>query len=111
MNGLIALGYMLIEEGRIVAIRNEEFDQRLNLEELSSASGTKTIVTITALMKADGWEIGWKCPKCMGDGTISVRCPCVDRPRHVQAEDPCCGGWDEAECPECDNGIQWEEEY
>ena len=109
MKGSIALGYMLIEEGRIVSIRNKELNQRLDLEDL--ASGKRMLLMFSKEMNHDEWEIGWSCPKCMGDGIISVRCRCVDRPRHIQAENPCCGGWDEAECPDCEKGILWKEEY
>lgn len=105
MTGLVALGHMLLEDGRITAIRNEDLGITLEYDDVLQGKEWP------GDMKAAGWELGWRCFRCLGDGVVTVPCPCVGRPRHVQAENPCCGGWDEVECSECVGGIRWESEY
>lgn len=108
MNGFTAIGHMLLEEGRIVSARYRDRGIQVDYNKILDG---QIFMTQTGDLEAEGWELGWSCPKCMGDGVISVRCRCIDRPCHIQAEYPCCDGQDEAECPDCERGIQWRDLY
>lgn len=109
MNGFTAIGHMLLEEGRIVSVRHEERGVQVDHDKVISG---QIFTTQKGDLEADGWELGWRCVKCSGDGTITVPCPrCSGRSLHSLLENPCCGGWDEVECPECEKGIQWAEDY
>jgi hypothetical protein len=108
MTGFIAVGHMLLEEGKIVAVRHEQRGVRIDYDQILKGA-METLKKED--LEAEGFEIGWRCPKCQGDGEIAVRCSCVNRSNYAQMNNPCCSGWDSADCPECEGGIKWEEEY
>lgn len=108
MSGFDAVGYMLIEEGRIVAVRNERLWLRFDHEAILKNGFPRVNV---AALNADGYEIGWRCTKCEGSGEISVPCKCSGRSLASLQENPCCDGWDTAKCPKCTEGLSWQKEY
>lgn len=110
MNALEALGYMGVEIGRIIQVRNVKLGIVVVYDDLME--GRYGLVLCSADIVNDEWELGWRCTKCEGSGQITVPCPrCSGRSLHLLLENPCCGGWDEADCRDCDNGIKWETEY
>jgi hypothetical protein len=110
INGLDALGYMLSEYDRLVAIRNFVLGKTISYEDLKS--GSMGLVLMSSELLLSGWEIGWKCEECDGDGQVTIPCPrCSGKSLHNLLENPCCGGWDEVECSSCEGGIRWEKEY
>lgn len=109
MTGLQALGYMLTEEMNIVAIRDKENMNRLEYDDLTELS--MTLMICPAIYRKEGWEIGYVCEACRGSEVINVPCSCQGRSLHSLLENPCCGGWDEVECTECEGGIRWSKEY
>jgi hypothetical protein len=107
MTGLVALGYMLIEEGKIVAIRNEARGIRVEYVDVREDVGAAP-----SNLQYAGWEIGFECDKCLGSGEISIPCPrCSGRSLHSLLENPCCDGYDEVKCDKCEGGIRWMNEY
>lgn len=108
MTGLESFGLMLVDK-QIVAVRHTDSAYQLLFESLPTCG-----ISLTAeQLKSENWEIGRECQKCCGSGEVSIPCPlCSGRPLQSLLEDPCCGGWDEIECPECGGlGIIWDNEY
>ena len=109
MKGIEALGYMLIDDS-VIAIR----DTRLGGCEASYHFCLSHGIGLTGeQLTSENWEIGRTCEKCDGDGQITVPCPrCSGRSLHNLLENPCCGGYDDAECPDCNGeGIIWDQDY
>lgn len=92
MNGFTAIGHMLLEEGRIVSVRHEERGVQVDHDKVVEG---QVFTTARVDQEADGWELGWSCPKCMGDGIVSVPCGCQGRSLRSLLENPCCDGWDD----------------
>lgn len=109
MNALDALMHMHDESERIIKIRNQVFNTELVYAELTS--GKSGICMGPVLMFSNEWELGVECEVCRGDGEIRVECSCNGRSLHSLLENPCCGGWNQATCPECEGeGIRWKRE-
>lgn len=106
MNALEAIGYMGMEDGRIVAVRNLTTDSSLRYSDL--IDGDCGLNLEHGEVVSSEWELGWECKTCCGDGTVTVPCPRCGTGYTVE---PCCGGFDDATCPDCTDGIKWESEY
>ncbi|BCS54758.1 hypothetical protein GSbR_30340 [Geobacter sp. SVR] len=109
MKGRHALAYMLIEDGRIVAIRDKERRNRIDYDDWAELAVTMMICP--QIYATDGWEIGTECPVCEGTETTSVRCRGTSLSNTALNHNPCCNGYDERPCGACERGIKWETEY
>jgi RecJ-like exonuclease len=98
MTGRVALGHMLVEQGKIVAIRHVASKNRIEFGD--DVEVANTLMASPQIYDLEGYELGWGCPKCQGDGLVHVTCNCG-----------ACGGFDERPCPDCSAGVKWEDEY
>lgn len=107
MTGKDALAYMLNDDA-IKAIRSPEKDCTV-FSDLISTNG----ISLTAeQLTSDKWQIAYQCTTCEGDGEIEVPCPrCHGVTGPAYFENPCCGGTDTVDCPDCDGGIVWSDDY
>jgi len=106
--GIDALGYMLTEEGRIVAIRNKQIKHQSHIKYDELNSGRRTLLMVPKDLMHEGWELGWDCVTCRGNGVMADPCPCASH--HINSG-ACCDGTVETKCPDCEDGIRWEEKY
>ena len=95
MNALEALGYMAVEVGRIIQVRNKKLGIVIIHEDL--IEGRSGLVLCSGDINSNEWEIGWSCVSCCESGTITMHC-------NTPFEE-------EVLCADCENGIRWETEY
>lgn len=95
MTGFVATGYMLVEEGLIIRVRNERLGITIEWENVQEYGLPRINVEI---LKTKGWKLGFTCGDCCGTGESVTR----DR----------AGNLVDCECPKCDGrGTRWEQEY
>ena len=95
MRALEALGIMDCDQ-HVTKVRNKELNEEYTREGLFD--GIAGIVLTSQALNDTYWQIGRDCDKCCGTGLMS-------RIGKFEESD------EEYQCPDCDDGMIWTDEY